>query len=170
MFNVSIKIFASVSSSEASVTAVGKLLATSLANAGPDNTAIGLLGSISLTTSLINAQLVSSIPFEQITAGTPGGQLLAAASQTGRRNCAGVTKSTTSTFVTKDKSVVAFILLSSLIFLRNVEFSWFSFIALATSGSCAWIMTSFPARWAVIANAVPHAPAPMIPILLINYL
>ena len=59
-FNVSIKTFASVSSSEARVTAVGKLFATSAANAGPDKTAIGLLGSISLIISLTSLTSISS--------------------------------------------------------------------------------------------------------------
>ena len=55
---------------EATVTAVGRSRATSMAKVGPDRTATGASGRASAAISLISAQVSCSIPLEQMTAGT----------------------------------------------------------------------------------------------------
>ena len=93
---VSASFMPSASSAQASVTAVGRPRATSMAKLGPDRTAAGAPGRISASTSVISLPVSRSIPLAHSTTGAPLPICGAAPSRTLRRCCAGTTASTAS--------------------------------------------------------------------------
>ena len=78
--------------SQAKVSAVGKLFATSIAKLGPDKTAIGLSGKKLFAISLIRLSVLISTPFEHRTIGTSLSILLEISFKVFLKYCAGVTK------------------------------------------------------------------------------
>ena len=80
-----------------------------------------------------------------------------------RKCCAGVTISSMSQVATSLKRPVASMAGSSATPGRKTSLRWVSLMAGIVSGSCAQSSTSRPARRAVMASAVPHAPAPIMP-------
>ena len=152
---------ASLTSSQARVTAEGISFATSMAKVGPDSTAWGAAGRVSATTSVISLQLPFSIPLAQISTGALNRPAAAMAAVTGRRNCAGATRIAASApWRAAAMSDVASIAGSS-VTPGRYGFSWSALILAAISGSWACRITDRPARRATMASAVPQAPAPM---------
>jgi len=160
-----VRAWATLSSAQASVTAVGRPRATSAAKLGPERTAGQACGSASARTSVSRRFVDCSTPLAHSTTGFAGATWGASVSSTPRICWAGVTISTASAAAACVRSPVARIWGSSAMPGRKVRFSCAPFTASITAASRAQSVTSRPAVAATCASAVPHAPAPITAIL-----
>jgi len=163
---ISISLWPTFSSSQASVTAVGRPAATSRAKVGPDRTAMGWFSVVSVRTSVIKEQVPCSTPFEQMTRGVPGCRPVRRLSTTHRKNWDGTTnKMAAECADAAARSLVATMSDSRSTSGRNIGFPRPALMDSTTSGSRTHITASCPFRRTTQARAVPQAPPPMIVIL-----
>src|SRR5262249_12764525 len=153
----------STSSAVASVRAAGSPRATSMAKLGPDSTAPLACGMVSASTCPKSLPVACSRPLAHNTRGVPADTWAASAPATERTCWAGATIKMASWRAMCSRSVVASMPASSATFGRNARLVWRALISPTTSGSRAHKHTLRPVRHRVCASAVPQAPPPMTP-------